>query len=76
MLILKLYENLSEFLFNPIPAGRGGVNLTPPEVLSIIVFFISYSSFSYITQSIGLRLLKFSDFSDIPKALPRPKTEL
>ena len=41
---------------NPIPAG-GGVNLTPPVV------------FLQNSKSIGLRLLKFSDFSYIPKAL-------
>ena len=43
---------------NPIPAG-GGVNLTPPPVV-----------FLHNSKSIGLRLLKFSDFSYIPKALP------
>ena len=36
----------------------GGVNLTPPVV------------FLHNSKSIGLRLLKFSDFSYIPKALP------
>ena len=35
----------------------GGVNLTPPVV------------FLHNSKSIGLRLLKFSDFSYIPKAL-------
>ena len=45
-------------LLTPIPAAWGGVNQTP-------------CSFFYITQKgIGLRLLKFSDFSKIPKALP------
>ena len=37
----------------------GGVNLTPP-----------CSFFLHNSKSIGLRLLKFSDFSYIPKALP------
>jgi len=43
---------------NPFPAGGGGVNLTPPVV------------FLHNSKSIGLRLLKFSDFSYLPKALP------
>ena len=42
---------------NPIPAG-GGANLTLPVV------------FLHNSKSVGLRLLKFSDFSYIPKALP------
>ena len=37
----------------------GGGSIWPPPC-----------SFFYITQSIGLRLLKFSDFSYVPKALP------
>ena len=45
-------------LLNPIPAG-GGVNLTPP-----------CSFFLHNSKSISLRLLKLSDFSYIPKALP------
>ena len=44
-------------MINPIPSG-GGVNLTPPVV------------FLHNSKSIGLRLLKFSDFFYIPKALP------
>ena len=37
---------------------RGGVNLTPPVV------------FLHISKIFGLRQLKYSDFSYIPKALP------
>ena len=50
-------DTLTEMCVNPIPAG-GGVHLTPPVV------------FLHNSKSIGLRLLKFSDFSYIPKALP------
>ena len=53
--IKKLLLNLN---FNPIPAGGEG-QFDPP-----------CSFFSHNSQSIGLRLLKFSDFSYIPKALP------
>jgi len=52
------YGNPFPFMINPIPAG-GGVNLTPP-----------CSFFLHNSKSIGLMLLKFSDFSYIPKALP------
>ena len=45
----------SEFL-NPIPAGG---SIWPPPLV-----------FLHNSKSIGLRLLKFSDFSYIPKALP------
>ena len=44
--------------FNPIPAGGGG-QFDPP-----------CSFFLHNSKSIGLRLLKFSDFSYLPKALP------
>ena len=45
---------------NPIPAGTtGGGQIDPP-----------CSFFLHNSKSIGLRLLKFSDFSYIPKALP------
>ena len=44
-------------LLNPIPTG-GGVNLTPLPV-----------AFLLNSKSVGLRLLKFSDFFYIPKAL-------
>ena len=55
-------HELSQFFeimenINPIPAG-GGVKLTPT------------CSFLHNSKSIGLRLLNFSDFSYIPKALP------
>ena len=43
------------FYFNPIPAGGGGGQF--------VVFL-------HNSKSIGLRLLKFSDFSYIPKPLP------
>ena len=43
--------------FNPFPAGGGG-QFDPP-----------CSFFSYNSKSIGLKLLKFSDFSLIPKGL-------
>ena len=43
-------------VINPIPAGGG--QFAPPVV------------FLHDSKSIGLRLLKFSDFSYIPKALP------
>ena len=43
----------------PIPAGRGGGQLDPPSIV-----------FLHNSKSIGLRLLKFSDFSEIPIALP------
>ena len=41
---------------NPIPAGGGGAQFDPP-----------CSFFLHNLKSIGLRLLKFSDFSYIPK---------
>ena len=44
-------------MFNPIPAGWGG-QFDPPPVV-----------FLHNSKSMGLRLLKFSDFSYIPKAL-------
>ena len=43
-------------VINPIPAGGG--QFDPPPVV-----------FLHNSKSIGLRLLKFSDFSYIPKAL-------
>ena len=53
----KLLESMSRTILlesmngvNPIPAG--GVKLTPPPVV-----------FLHNSKSIGLRLLKFSDFS-------------
>ena len=45
-------------VINPIPAGGGG-QFDPPPVV-----------FLHNSKSIGLRLMKFSDFSYIPKALP------
>ena len=58
---VKIYANLgvSSKYFNPIPAGGGGGQFAPPPVV-----FLNDS------KSIGMRLLKFSDFSYIPKALP------
>ena len=49
---------IKECHYNPIPAGGWG-QFDPPPVV-----------FLHISKSIGLRLLKFSDFSYIPKALP------
>ena len=61
--VLLIYQfkegNCQGPTFNPIPAGGGGQFAPPP-----VVFFLHNS------KSIGLRLLKFSDFSYIPKALP------
>ena len=56
---IRKFEFVSKLVnFNNIPA-RGGGKLTPPPK-----FFLHNS------KSIGLRLLKFSEFSYIPKALP------
>ena len=49
-----------EFIFSlTLFVLGGGANLTPPPVV-----------FLHNSKSIGLRLLKFSDFSYIPKAIP------
>ena len=52
-----LYDCSVKSMFIPIPAG-GGANLPPPLKI-----------FLHNSKSIGLSLLKFSDFSYIPKAL-------
>ena len=53
----NIFRSLFRFQFWTLFPLGGGWSIWPP-----VVFF-------YITQSIGLSLLKFSDFSYIPKAL-------
>ena len=52
------FPNLLTYYFNPIPAVGRGLIWPPPPVV-----------FLHNSKSIGLRLLKFSDFAYIPKAL-------